>query len=60
MKVATSSKVCTYSKAYVDQSLKEALRVISSWPQWKIASMLDSDDDFLQESNEESLVANNK
>ena len=48
-RAAALPKTSTYSAADIEQSLEEALRVISSWPAWKIASMLDSDSELPKE-----------
>lgn len=57
--VATLSKVSTYSAADIEQSLEDALRVINSWPAWKIASMLDSDSELPKELLDKFLVNDN-
>lgn len=43
------SEISIHSTADIEQSLEEALRVISSWPTWKIASMIDINSEFPRE-----------
>lgn len=57
----TLTKAGTYGIgiADVEQSLENALRVINSWPAWKIASMLDSDSELPQEILEKLFIDDN-
>ncbi len=54
----TLAKTGTYGIADVEQSLEDALRVITSWPAWKIASMLDSDSELPKELLDKLFIDN--